>query len=442
MRKVFFLTVAVTGAASSAYGQGSDPRNLLQQKLKDQFSLTRVTADGSGITSAGTVVALRKGGLWTYSTASCVPYLNTYNKKGNISQPFGANLRAGVACGLRSNNTKYPQRLFMAGDKFSIIGLFFQNDGITFRLYSDPYDGIRYYGDLKFPFEKGSIPDADEALGRIGEVLQSGASTQGAEKPDSSPTTPPPVAPPPVPLHLPATYVSAQTPTDQLRLNADNTFSLQEAGQSYQGAFVANGNTVELNIRGGSKTTATIQGNNLIDSSGQTWALQEQTGQATQQPPVNPPAATPLVPLQLPCTYVSAQTPADQLQLNADNSFSLQEAGQTYHGTFATSGSTLELRIKETNIATTAAIQGNNLTDSSGQTWVLREKSAGAVPTGALLRNEDIIKLAKAGLGDAVIIAKIRRSNCQFDISVNALVELKKGGVSGTVLNAMVEAGK
>ena len=47
------------------------------------------------------------------------------------------------------------------------------------------------------------------------------------------------------------------------------------------------------------------------------------------------PAAVPVIHLNLPSTYVNAQTPADQLQLNADNSFSLQEAGQTYRGTFA-----------------------------------------------------------------------------------------------------------
>ena len=166
-RIVFLAFAAVIGAASWASGQGSD----LQQKLRDQFTITEVTADRSDITSAGTVVTLQKSGLFTYSTASCVPYVNEYNKKGNISQPFGANLRNGIACGLVSNNTTYPQQLFMSGEKFSIIGVFFQKDGITFRLYSDPYNGLRYYGDLKFKFEKGSVPAPDEVLARIAEVL-------------------------------------------------------------------------------------------------------------------------------------------------------------------------------------------------------------------------------------------------------------------------------
>ena len=87
-------------------------------------------------------------------------------------------------------------------------------------------------------------------------------------------TAPPSALPPPAaPLRLPSTFVSAQTPADQIQLNADNSFSLQEAGQTYRGTFVANGNTLELNISGGPKSTATIQGNSLTDSGGQTWIL-------------------------------------------------------------------------------------------------------------------------------------------------------------------------
>ena len=156
-----------------------------------------------------------------------------------------------------------------------------------------------------------------------------------------------------------------------------------------------------------------------------------------------PPAGPPVVPLQLPATYVSAQTPADQLQLNADNTFSLQVAGETYHGTFVVSGNAVELSIRETGDKTMATIQGNNnLTDSNGQAWVLREQSAGPASGGATLRNEDVIKMAKAGFDDAIIIAKIGSSKCQFDTSTDALIQLKQSGVSAAVLKAIVGAGK
>jgi hypothetical protein len=158
----------------------------------------------------------------------------------------------------------------------------------------------------------------------------------------------------------------------------------------------------------------------------------------TAPPPALPP---PAAPLQLPSSYVSSQTPADQLQLNADHSCSLQEAGQTYTGAFVDNGGTLELNING-GPKSTATIQGNNLTDSSGQTWVLREQSASGAAAAAVLQNQDVIKMVKAGLDDALIIAKIGSSKCQFDTSTDALIQLKQGGVSAAVLKAMVGAGK
>jgi len=166
-------------------------------------------------------------------------------------------------------------------------------------------------------------------------------------------------------------------------------------------------------------------------------------------PATTPPPATtaarapevPVVPLKLPSTYAKAETPADQLQLNADNSFSLQEGGQTYHGTFVATGSTLKLNISG-GPETTATIQGSNLTDGSGQTWVLREQNVPGAAAAAVFQNQDVIKMVKAGLDDALIIAKIGSSNCRFDTSTDALIQLKQSGVSSAVLKAVVAAGK
>jgi hypothetical protein len=164
----------------------------------------------------------------------------------------------------------------------------------------------------------------------------------------------------------------------------------------------------------------------------------------------NPPLATAAVPatpvaapsLKLPSTYASMKTPADHLQLNANNSFSLQESGQSYHGTFTVSGSTVELNITETGTKTNATIQGKNLTDSSGQVWQLRDQGAEPAPAQDVLRNQDIIDLVKAGFDDATILAKISASKCQFDTSTSALIQLKQNKVSPAVTKAMVSAPK
>jgi hypothetical protein len=155
-----------------------------------------------------------------------------------------------------------------------------------------------------------------------------------------------------------------------------------------------------------------------------------------------PPPPPPLAPLKLPSTYVSAQTPADKLQLNTDNSFSLQEGGEPYRGTFVVNGITLVLNFSDATTKATLSRQGNDLNGSDGQTWVLREPSAGAASNEAVLRNEDVIKLVTVGIDDATIIAKIGSSKCQFDTSTDALIQLKKSGVSAAVLKTMVGAGK
>jgi len=62
-----------------------------------------------------------------------------------------------------------------------------------------------------------------------------------------------------------------------------------------------------------------------------------------------------------------------------------------------------------------------------------------AQQNGELLNNEKIVKMVKAGLGDNVIIEKIRRSATAFDVSTDKLIELKNQGISDIVLEAMIK---
>jgi hypothetical protein len=54
------------------------------------------------------------------------------------------------------------------------------------------------------------------------------------------------------------------------------------------------------------------------------------------------------------------------------------------------------------------------------------------------VRNETIIKMTKAKLGDKIILSKISSSPNKFDISTDALIKLKENNVSDTVVNIMV----
>jgi hypothetical protein len=58
------------------------------------------------------------------------------------------------------------------------------------------------------------------------------------------------------------------------------------------------------------------------------------------------------------------------------------------------------------------------------------------------LTNDSIISMVKGGLSEAVVLARVRSGPASFDTSTNALLALKKAGVSDKIIEAMVSAPK
>lgn len=206
MKKIVnLLAVAAVAAVFPLYGQTADPAVSLQQQLIAQFPLTKVTADRSDIVKAGAVLVLQKDGLTMYSTASPLPPLNTY-KHGKLSGSFARDMQISMASPQGTTANDYPHRKFVTGEKFWITGITLQKDGIYLRVFSDPYNDTRYYADLKFPLEKGSIPSPDEALAMLREVVTAEPTdTQAAATPppaENTPKAPASEAPPP-PINAP-----------------------------------------------------------------------------------------------------------------------------------------------------------------------------------------------------------------------------------------------
>ncbi len=56
------------------------------------------------------------------------------------------------------------------------------------------------------------------------------------------------------------------------------------------------------------------------------------------------------------------------------------------------------------------------------------------------LTNADIVKLSSLDLPPSAIVSKIKNSKTHFDVSVDALVELKKNVVSGEVISEMINS--
>ena len=183
-----------------------------------------------------------------------------------------------VEYGLARGEVTQMEMSFEIGTTFQISSVDFKDDRLELKLNGPPYRGS---GRLKLMLgpDWQTRMSNEAVISAISNFLTlSSAATSGgtANSPSSSTAVAPAPAHAVAALRLPSTYVSAQTPADQLKLNADNSFSLQEGGQPYHGTFVASGNTLELNISETStKTTLSRQGDNLIDSSGQTWSFRK-----------------------------------------------------------------------------------------------------------------------------------------------------------------------
>jgi hypothetical protein len=98
------------------------------------------------------------------------------------------------------NHLNVPQRKFVSGEKVWITGALIKEDGVILQLYSDAYDNVRYFGQIKFPFAKKTIPPADEMMKTIAEVVTADApegSDASAAPPPAAPSQQ--IAPPPPP---------------------------------------------------------------------------------------------------------------------------------------------------------------------------------------------------------------------------------------------------
>jgi hypothetical protein len=207
-----FGLAAITAAFSMTLAaQANDPLMAIQQKLKSEIKLTRTLGDRSDILTAGTIVELRADGLMMYGVESPLAPSNTY-KNGKIGQGmggFGKDFAISMLSPDATTASDYPHRKFMAGEKVWVTSIAALKDGVLFQLYSDPYDDVRYYANLKVPYpNKKEVPPVDVVVQILADVLAVVPSdNQNDQSQSATPPAPagfqapaPAVAPPPVPL--------------------------------------------------------------------------------------------------------------------------------------------------------------------------------------------------------------------------------------------------
>ena len=221
------FAVMITIFSVGMEAQAGDPATLIQEKLVSQIKLTKPTADRSDIVTAGDVLLLHKDGLMMCSSASSYAFSNTYsngalssnykNRAKDAAKSFGRGLIpvfGGGASATDAVNNGCATRKFVAGEKFWVTAVTPQKDGILVSTFSDPYpdpsgNQVRYYGEIKFPFVRGSVPPADDFVKTVSEVLtvapsadkggQGGQGDQGSQ-PAQAAAPAPAAAPPPPPM--------------------------------------------------------------------------------------------------------------------------------------------------------------------------------------------------------------------------------------------------
>lgn len=92
-------------------------------------------------------------------------------------------------------------------------------------------------------------------------------------------------------------------------------------------------------------------------------------------------------------------------------------------------------------------VQGKNITMPKGQEVTVYTNAAydpvsGQIGTGEYLTNADVLKLKEAGMGDELIIEKVKTAPGNYRLDPDDLVQLKNSGLSDQIVAAMMEASR
>jgi len=242
----FGVVLMAVSFAPAIQAQVGDPGTLIKEKLVSQIKLTKAAAAHDDIVTAGDVVVLHKDGLMMCSSASSYAFSNTYSNgvlaanynnraKDAAKNFFKGKLPFGGGGGVTdAANNGCASRKFVAGEKFWVTDVTLQKDGILVSTFSDPYNDTRYFGEIKFPFPKGSVPPVDAFVKTVSEVItvqppddkdkgdkNDQAAGQAPAAAQTAPADPAPapmqaIAPPPPPADTPPPSIAIGQTKDQV----------------------------------------------------------------------------------------------------------------------------------------------------------------------------------------------------------------------------------
>ena len=402
MRKAACLMAAavLASAVPVVHGQAGDLA-AIQGRLNSQFKLTTTTADRSDIVTAGDVVVIHKPGLLMYAVASPMPPSNSY-KNGKIGQGwggFGKDMMITMATPGGGTAANYPHRPFVPEEKCWITGIQVQKDGVLFQLYSDPYDDIRYYSNLKIPFpNKKEVPPVDAAVQLVAEVLTvvppDNQAEQSAAESASRPATNPAQGTQQTAFSGQYSNLNPRS-TERFLFLSDGSFTKFVGDGQGHGQFSVNGDTLTLTFTStGSTSCFKIQGDKIFDcSDARRGAIR--TGNApTAVPEAVPAAAAPPPPAPATDSAQAVPQPAvsgkyrsekngAELVFVSDTSVILLVPGTNQNrGQYSVNADTLTIKVPIGH-PINFKIQGDRLVSDKGTVWVRQGGAPAPVPVPA-----------------------------------------------------------
>lgn len=276
--RAFVLTAIALTLSPVLAAQVGDPE-VIEQRLNAEFKPTRIASDRKEIVTTGDRVVIQKSGLTMYAVTSPMPPSYSY-KNGKIGHGL-TGLGKDVVISMKTPGgtaADYPHRPFAVGEQCWVTGVQVQKDGIVFQLYSDRYDDLHYYANLKIVFpDRREMPPVDSALQLVAEVLTVVPAKDRVDKTAVEPAVVSVVVPA-AKSHPPGVSGKYNFDEGDSQLNfvsSSGCIMLGPGGTESAGKYRVSGEVLTMDCTvTGSSFNLKIQGDKLVADDGHTWILE------------------------------------------------------------------------------------------------------------------------------------------------------------------------
>ena len=187
--------------------QAQDALGAVKSAVTAKYHVTQATADHSDLVTPGDVITFQKSGMLMFETTANIYHAVSYKQDKFVMGGFSA---LAMVSGTAERGNR--PRKFVSGEKCWLTDVEVKPDGLYLYFLSDPINGARYMGLLKFQVEKKeTFPTPDVMLAHVAEVI-SAAPLPPAQ--DAAPAAAPAPPPPPPPAAL-APIAPPPPPPDQ-----------------------------------------------------------------------------------------------------------------------------------------------------------------------------------------------------------------------------------